>query len=368
MAAKHASTKKIRYGLIQLEPTSRCNLRCTTCLRSSHARQWLERDFPPALFSTLHDVLQRTSTLHLQGWGESLLADELHEYITAAKQAGCTVSFTSNGFFMDEPLAEKLISSGMDGVTFSMAGALAATHDGLRGRNSFARLQKSIATLVATKKSLQTRKPLLAVSYLLTPQTIKELPKAVSWCAKNKVNALVGVHLTHAANDIQQALQIFAHNKKRYQTSIRLANLLAVVRRIRLQLPAFSPSLTPVCDKNPIQNLSISAAGMVAPCVFLNGPTANPVKWRGNNRQNSSFRLGNLQETPLDEIWQQNSYRQFRDRFKTRLHIYQKALASVGYDMDGIEQLESAREKIQKAFLKNPPPDPCLGCSKLNGY
>jgi hypothetical protein len=43
-------------------------------------------------------------------------------------------------------------------------------------------------------------------------------------------------------------------------------------------------------------------------------------------------------------------------------------MARVGYDMDGIEQLERARELIRKSFLNNPPPEPCAGCSKLNGY
>lgn len=363
-----AAPEEVRYGLIQLEPTSRCNLNCITCVRSSHPDQWLERDLSPSLFAGLRTVLHRTDTLHLQGWGEPLLLDHLGEYIISAKQAGCRVSFTSNGFNLDAIRARQLVQSGVDGITFSMAGSSATVHDGLRGESSLQRLEESIDILNRVKKSLKSETPLLAVSYLLTPETIRELPQAVLWCAGRNIRVLAGVQLTHPASGRQQSLQLFPCPAKAHRTTIRLAGLYAVCKGVRLQLPSLSPSLTPICDKNPLSNLSISADGTVAPCVFLNAPTSSPIAWLGNGSQTSSFCLGNIGEQSLDAIWQSSTYTSFRECFARRGEIYRQAMAGVGYDMNGIEQLEQARALIKRSFLENPPPQPCAGCSKLNGY
>jgi MoaA/NifB/PqqE/SkfB family radical SAM enzyme len=195
---------------------------------------------------------------------------------------------------------------------------LAKVHDGLRGENSLQHLEKSIKILNRAKKSLKSDTPLLAVSYLLTPETIKELPQAVLWCARRNIRALAGVQLTHPANKRQQSLQLFPCPEKAHRTTIRLAGLYALFKGIRLQLPPLSPSLTPICDKNPLSNLSISADGTVAPCVFLNAPTSSPIAWLGNGNQTSSFCLGNIGEQSLDAIWQSRTYTDFRGCFARR--------------------------------------------------
>ncbi len=365
-----ATSDTPKYGLIQIEPTSYCNLRCITCLRSSHPDLWQDRDFPPSLFADLQGVFQQTRAVHLQGWGEPLLFDHFISLIKSARKSGCTVSFTSNGSIMDKELAMRLINSGVDGITFSMAGATAETQDQLRGKHSFRRLDVTLSTLVAAKKKLRSSTPAIAVSYLLTPATVKELPRAISWCGKRGVGLLAGVHLTHAGCSRQQSLQLFPVANRKITTLIRWAHLRALFAGIRLELPPMTSTLTPICSKNPVHNLSIAADGSVAPCVFLNAPMAESVNWLNNDRivGSTPFIFGNITNEPLEEIWNRQHYRKFRQCFADRTVEYQKALARVGYDMDGIEQLEKAREHIRQAFIDNPVPEACLGCAKLKGY
>jgi len=359
-----------QYGLIQIEPTSYCNLRCITCLRSSHPDLWQEREFPPSLFADLQGVFQQTRAVHLQGWGEPLLLDHFISFIQVVRQSGCTVSFTSNGSIMDEEMAARLILSGVDGITFSMAGATAATQDQLRGKHSFQRLNSALSILAATKKKLRSATPALAVSYLLTPVTVTELPRAVSWCGKRGVRLLAGVHLTHAANSRQQELRLFPVTNQKIRRLIKWAHLRALLAGVRLELPPLSATLTPVCSKDPNHNLSIAADGTVAPCVFLNAPMAGPVNWLDNDRIAGStpFSFGNINSESLKQIWNRRDYVEFRQCFARRQKEYQKAIARVGYDMDGIEQLERARKQIRRSFADNPVPEPCLGCAKLKGY
>ncbi len=361
---------KIRYGSLQIELTSRCTLRCVTCLRSSHAGLWQERDLSIATFSSLKNIFKNTDGVHLQGWGESLMLPDLCTYITIAKKYGCRVSFTTNGSLMDVEMASRLIRSGVDGITFSMAGGSKEVQDPLRGKNSFEKLDASLSILADVKKKQHSAAPTVAVSYLLTPATITDLPRAVRWCGKRGVSLFVGVHLTHAADRIQQSLQLFPVHENRYKWIIRRAHVQAVISGVQLKMPSLLPSLLPVCSKNPIQNLSIAADGSVSPCVFLNAPMVQSINGFGKGQPVglSPFHFGNINQKPLEKIWNSESYRDFRNCFMRRVTIYQQALARVGYDMDGIEQLERAKEHIQEEFAHNPPPNPCVGCNKLLGY
>lgn len=371
-----AEDKKPEYGLIQVEPTSRCTLRCTTCLRGSHPTLWQERDLDPALFDRLSPVFARTGGVHLQGWGEPLLHRNLTDFISRVRAEGSRASFTTNGTVMDEALARRLLDSGIDAITFSMAGAGPSTQDPLRGRGSFALLNRSLTILNRVKKQQKTKKPLLAVSYLLTPETQADILPALVLCRKWGVRLFAGVHLTHAANDQQLKMRVFqleGQNRSGtvWKTRRRLAALQALVFRIELRLPADAPSLLPICDKNPLENLFIAADGSVSPCVFHTPPLNRKMVWLGPQSeatQKIPVRFGTLQDEDLDTIWNTPEYTDFRTRFKRRVEMYQHAMSKVGYDMDGIEQLEQARNRIRQAFRTHPPPDPCRNCTKLGGF
>ncbi|MBU0943775.1 MAG: radical SAM protein [Proteobacteria bacterium] len=141
------------------------------------------------LFSLIHSQLPAKVSVHLQGWGEPLLHPDIFFHIRQLKSTGGIVSFTTNGTIMDKTVADALVDSGLDGLTFSMAGNSDSTQDSLRGRGSFALLHSAIRTFNAAKNSRGGLLPRVAVSYLLTPKTGGELANAVSWCCKNGVDA-----------------------------------------------------------------------------------------------------------------------------------------------------------------------------------
>lgn len=232
---------------IQMETTSRCNLACVTCLKPAYKHVWRERDMDERLFSRIQTQLPDKLFIHLQGWGEPLLHPDTLSHVRQRKATGAIVSFTTNGTIMDKALAESLIDSGLDGLTFSMAGNSHSSQDTLRGAGSFSLLQGAIRTLSAVKNSRGTSFPRLAVSYLLTPETVHQLPGAVSWCRKNGVDAFVTVHLTQAGCSNQQKLQLMMskHESRHYNLLRVQTQLRALFSTMRLDLKQFHPTLTP---------------------------------------------------------------------------------------------------------------------------
>lgn len=352
------------FSLVQVELTSRCNLCCHSCLRGSHPGFWQEQDLSQPILHKLVTSLAQGTTLHLQGWGESLLHPFLGQNISLLKKRGFRVSLTSNGTCLDRDTADMLVASGLDALTFSMAGADSATQDPLRGAGSFARLEQALELVNAGKTEQGTDQPVLAISYLLTPQTIRQLPRAVTWCARRGVALLVGVHMTHAVNEFQQSLQCFAagvDEQKRYKKYLRRAGIKAVFHRLQLNMPAMAADAVPVCAKNPLDSFFVAADGSVSPCVFLCPPYSE--------KQSPLTRYvpGNLHHESLAHIWNRSEYRKFRQILADRLALYNRTMAKVGFDLDGLERLEQAKKIISRYFAEHPVPVPCRQCLKMQG-
>lgn len=209
----------------------------------------MERDLFNRILSQTRDI---KPVVHLQGWGEPLLHPETITHVKQLKAMGSVVSFTTNGTIMNSTIARSLIESGLDGLTFSMAGITRHSQDHLRGAGTLEQLKTTIQTFVSARKSSQKPRPRLAVSYLLTPETVPELPKAVSWCRKNDIESFVTVHLTQAGCRTQQKLQFIKTKDDETLTDhfLRIrAHTAALFGKIDLQLRPFHSTLTPVCDK-----------------------------------------------------------------------------------------------------------------------
>ncbi len=360
---------------IQLETTSRCNLRCATCLKPEYGQDWHERDIEPQLFARILSQISEIKTkpsVHLQGWGEPLLHADVYSHIKQLKALGATVSFTTNGSIMERRTADSLVDSGLDGLTFSMAGFSPATQDKFRGPGMLALVQNAIRTVVAAKDRHDTELPRLAVSYLLTEETIKELPDAVSWCGRHRVDMFATVHLTQVGCKTQQALQFIKSQpaSRQYRLLRIRTHIKALLGGIQLKFKQFYPTLTPVCEKNPLNSLFISANGDVSPCVFLRPPVEGHLNWsyRDVICRHPPLSFGNIRNAPLAEIWDRSDYRAFRDKFQNRLEYHDTRLAGINYSLEGSHRLESATEAIRHYFAAHPPPEPCRLCAKIDGY
>lgn len=363
---------KDEIQFIQLETTSRCNLNCLTCLKPAYRDVWQERDMSTVLFNHILSELPSGISVHLQGWGEPLLHRDTLWHVEKLKNIGARVSFTTNGTIMGTSLAEAIAASGLDGLTFSVAGNSIATQDPIRGAGSFLLLQAAVCTLVEARKRSGKSHPRIAVSYLLAPGTIDELPGAIGWCRKKRVDSFVTVHLTQAGCLQQQELQFLLSKKqaKHYRLLRIRAHLQTVFSSMRLTLKEFHPTLTPVCDKNPLNSMFINVVGDVSPCVFLNPPVKKGLSWY-SHRQNSIQQpviFGNVQNASLSEIWQNPEYQEFRRKYRKRQEYHDQKLTGVSCSFAGSAELDLAVEDIKEYFFLQPAPEPCKACAKLDGY
>lgn len=149
---------------LQVEVSSACNLRCPQCFRyiDGHKAGF----FPPSLWKIrIKPLLRQLHNIHLVGIGEPLLSKEFFTYIEDAKKTNTKVHSTSNLQLLNENLAEKIITSGLDVLSFSCDGATKETYEDIRIKGSFKKLTESLQLITKFKIKHKTTLPHLILNF-----------------------------------------------------------------------------------------------------------------------------------------------------------------------------------------------------------
>lgn len=118
---------------IYLEPTSLCNLHCSTCVRQDwrDPQGMMEMEAYEGLIRQLPE-LPKVETLHFGGYGEPLLHPEIERMLRMAKEAGRKTELITNGLLLDHSVAEKLVNARLDTLIFSVDGLSPETYEAIR--------------------------------------------------------------------------------------------------------------------------------------------------------------------------------------------------------------------------------------------
>jgi MoaA/NifB/PqqE/SkfB family radical SAM enzyme len=135
--------------ILQLEPTTACNLDCPFCLRRS-----LNRSEGYLSFEEFRQIIDASKSryLTLHGWGEPLLHPDLPAMIRYAAGKKISVNFTTNATLLPGK-TEDLLNSGLDAIAFSFPDSQQFTPI----------IEKNVAAFV---NEISTRKQKLPKTYI----------------------------------------------------------------------------------------------------------------------------------------------------------------------------------------------------------
>lgn len=102
--------------ILQVEPSTDCNLDCPFCFRKKYSQKGENINFE--VFKKAVDQ-QGFRYLSLHGWGEPLMNPYLVDMIKYGAEKGFSVNFTTNATLVGEK-AEGLLSSGVGIIAFSI--------------------------------------------------------------------------------------------------------------------------------------------------------------------------------------------------------------------------------------------------------
>ncbi len=135
--------------------------------------------------------------------GEVFLREDALELIGYSIKKGLKTEVVSNGVLINEELAFKLISSGLQNITISLDGAKGSTHDSIREKGAFKKALNAIACLVNTKKKLGVG-PQISVWTTIMKENVAELFDIISLVENLGVECLVYHPVIVAQDDMQK--------------------------------------------------------------------------------------------------------------------------------------------------------------------
>jgi len=162
---------------LQLECTTKCNLRCLMCDSPIWDRRGMDMSFSD--FKRIIDQFPCLVTLNLQGMGEPLLNKDIFEMIAYCKSKKIMVFFTTNATLIDEKIAKKIVDSGLDYLVVSVDGATPETFEKIRAGAKFDQVIENIKRVVAEKKKKKSEKPRIVVHFCASEDNIEELPQVL---------------------------------------------------------------------------------------------------------------------------------------------------------------------------------------------
>ncbi|MCD6309198.1 MAG: radical SAM protein, partial [Candidatus Eremiobacteraeota bacterium] len=105
---------------IQIEITNRCNFNCPMCQRKGMGIK--DEDMPLEIYKKILPKLTGVRRLILTGWGEPLIHPDFCEMVRIANEIhpDAGVCFTTNGFFLEGEIADRLLDAKLEQVSISL--------------------------------------------------------------------------------------------------------------------------------------------------------------------------------------------------------------------------------------------------------
>ena len=167
---------------IFFEITRECNLTCKHCLNNSGKR--LPQEFSnKQLNSIIRDICTAgVQEIRFTG-GEPLMVSNIFEYISKIRGYGLRVSIGTNGTLIDNNIAQKLASVGLNSAIISVDG-MEKHHDFIRGKGSFGKTMKGIKNLLDVDISVR-------INIVAMKSNIKEIPTVVDYFFQRNIPVMI---------------------------------------------------------------------------------------------------------------------------------------------------------------------------------
>ena len=296
---------------LYVEPTTRCNLNCITCVRNVWS------DTPAHMSEPIFDLLMeqarelpRLRQIYFGGTGEPLSHPHILDMIALAREQDYSVSISTNALLLDAATAKELIELGINRLVVSLDGVDSGIYASVRG-TGISRAQDNIQRFNSLKRELGVVTPTLEIEFVALERNKHELPRLSQMAARlEATHVLVSHVLAHSKEMWNEALYglVPAPRLPAANWPVKTG---AWVTWGTMDLPRTHWGAEPLCRFIHDSAAVIGWDGAVVPCYAL----AHDYPYYavdGQLKQVSRYVLGRINHRSLAEIWMSEQYCRFR--------------------------------------------------------
>ena len=294
---------------IQIECTTKCNLRCTFCELSYWREEPADLEFDNVQTMVAH--LPKLKRIDLTGIGEALVNKNFFDIVRFLKRRGIYITLNDNFMLMTEKTARRVVELGIDQIFLSLDGASAETYEPIRRGAKFDVVIANVKRLMAIKQETGSHLPEVKINTVVCDTNYHELPQIVALAHEIGIGMVQFVNIVTFDNtDSMGTADIREKVRQKFEEAISLAEELGVLVKVEL----FDKLPVQQCDFPWTRNF-VTYDGFVHPCCYT---TQSGDRTAQNGRS-----LGNLVDDAYVDIWNSEKYASFREKMGEGILPYQ---------------------------------------------
>jgi len=279
--------KPIHWGMpygISIEPTNKCNLSCPQCPTGmkilTRAEGKMNVEIIKILVADLSPFLY-TSIFYFQG--EPFINHDIYDVIKFAHDKSIYGITSTNGHFVNEFNANKIIESGLRKLIISIDGTSQEVYDQYRVNGSLSKVIEGAKILVNAKKRLKSKKPKIVFQFLVTAKNEHQIEDAKRLAKELMVDKIE--FKTTQIYDFKFGNALIPKNEKysRYKKN----------NDGTYKIKSNQKNHCWRMWTNPV----VTVSGDVVPCCF---------------DKDAKYKMGNLNNQSFKEIWKSEAYKNYR--------------------------------------------------------
>jgi tungsten cofactor oxidoreducase radical SAM maturase len=300
---------------LYLEPTTVCNLTCSTCIRNS----WRDpiAHMSPETFQRLLASMAGLPCLErviVTSFGEPLTHPHILEMIAALRERDLAVTIGTNGLLLRPKMVHELIRLGVDRLVVSIDGGKPDTYASVRGA-LLSEVIGGIQRVNEAKHRLHTLKPDIAVEFVALRSNIDELEDLAKLAASLNISRLlVSNVLPYTDEMLAEKLYSYEPVPPLKSTGWALRADAWVIWAIE-DLPRMHWGAARRCKFVSDHAVVVSWDGGVSPCYALSH-NYSYFTIDGVKKEVDRYILGNVNSDQLVDIWTSEEYTFFRSQVK----------------------------------------------------
>ena len=315
---------------VYVEPTSRCNLNCRTCIRNA----WDESqgDMSAGTFDRLLENLEALPfrpDVFFGGFGEPLLLPDIADRVRRAKSVAGKVELITNGILLTEKRSQALINSGLDTLWVSVDGATPENYADVRLGATLPNVLENVKRL-AFMRHETNRRPEIGIAFVAMRKNIKDLPVLIGQASRLGASQYMVTNIFPYTEEMCKEM-LYTHSVDGVDSSPSPWSPRIDLPRIDLDADSQEAVMQTMRYRHNVRLNGVTLGQSRGRCPFIERG-AVVVGWDGSvspclalvhnyetflNGQRRSVRrhlVGNINEQDLKTIWDAPDYAAFRKR------------------------------------------------------
>lgn len=290
--ASYLAKKPVHLGMptiIAIEPTNLCNLACKECPTGTKSLTRTKGDIPVRLFEkTVNQLSKHLISIILYFQGEPFLHKQLFEMIKFANKKRLYTYCSTNGHFLNDTNAKKIVECGLDELIISLDGTTQAVYEAYRQTGNLKTVLEGTKNVVAWREKQNSGKPYIKFQFLVLKTNEHQINDAKKLAKQSKLDKIS--FKSAQIYDYKNKDALIPENER--YSRYKMQNDGSYKIKSRLKNRCWRMWSNPV----------VTVDGSVIPCCF---------------DKDAKYTMGNLNEQSFKEIWKGNKYRAFRQQILT---------------------------------------------------